>query len=654
MFKFRTQSSKKQAALYAIVFGNVYVKFGVGVLLAFMLLQPVANVYAADEEAATAPATEAAVAEPEPEPEPEPGVIEEVEEVVEEPEPEPEPEVVEEKQTEVEEITDGTESEEVEAVAEEETVTSEETSESATAIEETVGSTESTDEQSEESVATETIATTSVAEQTETEEQDQTSTSSEVMAEEVSENTGTSGGGGGTDAVNGSESSDELSTTTSTSSEVVIDEGTLASTTLANTASSTNENADSHSEPVVESETEVVETEATTEEETETTTPVKTLADLSIGLASTSATSTASTTVPEPQFYEFGTDSDPLHFTDTECVSMGDGAFHCSKETGDQSITEEVVYSELDSEGDEEIYFKDGRNIIQISNNSQTDSSPNYDPQSHSIVWNRLQNGNNHIIHYDIDSGVETQITSGPSNNMEPAHENEYITWQRWLDNNWEIMLFDGNDEIRLTTSQAHDIAPDIQGGYVIWHTNDMQGERAVAVYEIETGLTSLISDSDGGKVENPRFVLVYDTKFDNGDVVTKGFDPETGEVVPLSAQPADAPLDLPEPEPTGETTALIQSKPPNVKEDGVDEVTGASTSTQNLIPDSTATSSVETENVSSSTPTDVVVGETVTEAEEVLPLNEYDLIVEPYSALDTVTGSTQVGDSVSSTDNVE
>jgi hypothetical protein len=56
--------------------------------------------------------------------------------------------------------------------------------------------------------------------------------------------------------------------------------------------------------------------------------------------------------------------------------------------------------------------------------------------------------------------------------------------------------------------------------------------------------------------------VLVYDAKFDNGDVETRGYDIDSGEIVPLSATPGASPIptSIPDPDSTGEERALVTS----------------------------------------------------------------------------------------------
>ncbi len=99
-------------------------------------------------------------------------------------------------------------------------------------------------------------------------------------------------------------------------------------------------------------------------------------------------------------------------------------------------------------------------------------------------------------------------------------------------------------------------------------------------VYDRQTKEIETIADADGASLDNPRFVLVYDTKHENGDVETKGYDLRSGQVVPLSATPAPTPKELPDPEQTGEDRAFVQA-PVSVK-----TKTASSSSDGNSDPD--------------------------------------------------------------------
>jgi len=91
----------------------------------------------------------------------------------------------------------------------------------------------------------------------------------------------------------------------------------------------------------------------------------------------------------------------------------------------------------------------------------------------------------------------------------------------------------------------------------VLW--NVLGGtEQQARVYSLDTKETTSIQGYEGGSIINPRFVLVYDTEYENGDVVTQSFDPTTGLSEPIAAKPAPEPINVPETDPTGEIRALI------------------------------------------------------------------------------------------------
>lgn len=256
--------------------------------------------------------------------------------------------------------------------------------------------------------------------------------------------------------------------------------------------------------------------------------------------------------VTEENYYQFSKQS---------CVAVGDGTFHCTTKDPISLDPDAAIYAEQDAEGDMEIYLRTSKgDIKQLTDNSYDDSSPAVDFASMRAVWQRLIDGRYQIISYDLETRTESQLTFSRTNSMEPKVSKEGIVWQAWDGNDWEIMFFDGTYTDQITNNDAQDVTPVIEDGYVLWSI--LGGEKQEArVYSLETGEMMTITGHEGGAVANPRFVLVYDTKFDNGDVVTLGFDPVTGLAQPVSAQPAELPFDIPEPDPVGEIRALIQNK---------------------------------------------------------------------------------------------
>ncbi len=337
-------------------------------------------------------------------------------------------------------------------------------------------------------------------------------------------------------------------------------------------------------------------------------------------------------------------DNNRYQFSETECSEVADGSYYCSKAPVFDGISDTTsLRATMDEEGDTEIYLTIDGEILQLSNNLVDDNSPKYDSISESVVWHRLIDGRYEIVTYDLKTDIESIMTDNDTNDMEPDRSGDYTVWQRWSNDNWEIVLFDGREEKQITTNDKHDVAPSVRGEFVIWHTSASDGTRQVAVYEIKTGLISEIADTEGGVVENPRFVLVYDTTFENGDVITKGYDFGSGEVVPLSAVPGDLPEELPEPDQTGETRALIQTKSTS-REEGDDN-----NDDLNLNPNATSTA---TSSPSLIDPLTNTIDLSDTPADQIVELTEYDLVITPYEG--NISSSTQDSHSTSTINLVE
>jgi hypothetical protein len=313
------------------------------------------------------------------------------------------------------------------------------------------------------------------------------------------------------------------------------------------------------------------------------------------------------------------TEENYYQFNKNACVSVGDGAFHCSTNAKSELDAQSVVYSEQGASGNMEIFLKTSRGKIkQITENTFDDTAPHYDPESMRIVWQRLIDGRYQIILYDIMEENETQLTFSKTNNMEPKVSDAGIVWQAWDNNDWEIMYFDGAYTEQLTDNEGQDVAPVIQDGYVLWSILGIE-EQEARVYSLETKETISITNHDGGSITNPRFVLVYDTEFENGDTITQSFDPATGLSEPIAARPAPEPINIPENDPTGEIRALlIQGKSQKDEGDYDDSIDDEGSS-------SSASSSPDTLNLK---PDDGSAGSTVILPAPNFELTEYDLVI--------------------------
>lgn len=259
-------------------------------------------------------------------------------------------------------------------------------------------------------------------------------------------------------------------------------------------------------------------------------------------------------------------------FTEDECTVVEDGSYYCQK-SGTQPVSQaDDLVAAPDADGDLEIYLRQKGEERKLTDNLVDDASPFYDVRSNTIVWHRLLNDRYQIVSYDVETKQEEVLTDTRVNNMQPTRSGDITVWQRWVDDNWEIVMFENGTEKQLTDSAQHDIAPSIRGDLVIWNVRTNDGTQSLRTYDISSGVYNDIADEEGVAVSNPRMVVVYDVVYENGDTVMKGFDLVTGELIPLQQIPGELPEELPEPDSTGETRALVSPAPPKPEQDSMSE----------------------------------------------------------------------------------
>jgi beta propeller repeat protein len=231
-------------------------------------------------------------------------------------------------------------------------------------------------------------------------------------------------------------------------------------------------------------------------------------------------------------------------FGEGDCTLVSDGEFYCVAEGPErqQMTGDPRVYAQKDREGDKEIYYFDGVEVIRITNNSYDDFAPMYDEETRRIVWQSMISDRLQIMIHELPTNVTRQITTSRQNSSNPSISEDTVVWQEWIDTNWEIMMTDVDNngqayEIeRLTDNAIHDMFPAAYNGLITW-----QSERGssweVIVYDMHTGKQHALEKDEGTKYENPRFVLLFDSKHDNGDIETVGYDLDTGEMMELGTK---------------------------------------------------------------------------------------------------------------------
>lgn len=262
-------------------------------------------------------------------------------------------------------------------------------------------------------------------------------------------------------------------------------------------------------------------------------------------------------------------DENKFTFSKDECTTVGDGTFYCATAKTEAEILHvDRIFSAPDADGDKEIYMERDGVLITLTDNQNDDDAPYFDEVANTIVWHRLIDGRYQIMQYNVDDNEEIQLTHDSFNNMQPRISGDTIVWQGWVGDDWEIFLSEKGSVRMLTDNTEHDIAPSINGNHIVWQSFEGEAWR-MKVYDIRTGVIDTIENAEGGSIENPRFVLVYDTKLQSGDIETRGYDLESGEVVALSAKPIEVPDKIPDPDQTGEERALVSpSSQPKTKID--------------------------------------------------------------------------------------
>jgi hypothetical protein len=305
-------------------------------------------------------------------------------------------------------------------------------------------------------------------------------------------------------------------------------------------------------------------------------------------------------------------------FTSDECTQLATGSFYCQKPQ--KNLLQDALFSAPDEDGDTEIFLVREGVQYQITNNRVDDAAPYFDQNSNSIVWHRLIDDRYQIISYDVESQEERQITQTSSNNMEPTRQGDYTVWQRWVDGGWNIILHDGDKETQITRTTSHNVAPYIHGSLIVWNRQSAGGDKTIEMYDMVSKTYVSVDDPDGMSVSNPRMVFVYDSLHPNGDIVTRGYDVLARKFIDLDTLPISLPDEIPDSESTGETRAMIQSKP-SIKSEistvsgsstnpvidlPLDEVIVTSTSTDSLTLDLSDPEIIPAEEVEETVPTEI------------------------------------------------
>lgn len=220
------------------------------------------------------------------------------------------------------------------------------------------------------------------------------------------------------------------------------------------------------------------------------------------------------------------------------CLEFDDGSYYCMNASAQADAVEvhdvPTAFSKRDEhEGDDEIYFAHNGVTKRITNNQIEDRFPHADVFGNWVVWQAQVESRWQIFAYNTQTDVVEQVTDTTYNNMNPRIYKDTLTWQGWLNNNWEVFTATYRSSAwntkQITGNSWHDVFPSVAVGLVTWQSfeNDVW---SVKVHDIETGTTSQLSKG-AQKYENPRFSLIWDARDEAGDVSVFEYDLSSGEI---------------------------------------------------------------------------------------------------------------------------
>ena len=135
------------------------------------------------------------------------------------------------------------------------------------------------------------------------------------------------------------------------------------------------------------------------------------------------------------------------------------------------------------------------------------------------------------VLAYNVQAQAETNIIQVTNNNYEdsfPCINDDYLVWQAYEDGDWEIKLYDIENEetLTITDNGYNDISPQTDGDYVVWFGSTNQGGE-IFRYEIGSANSTqqITSKTDTNVYSPPKIAdgLVVWTSHEVTDSIEPG-----------------------------------------------------------------------------------------------------------------------------------